>query len=117
MRYAIRTLLKSPGFSLVAIATIALGIAANTAIFSVVNGVLLRALPFPDESRIVMVTTSTTDERESNHSAGDFLLLQRSNAALAVMAGYRSEVSAVAVAAGEPAQVHPAWVPAEASAV
>ena len=99
MRYAIRTLLKTPGFSLVAITTIALGIAANTAIFSVVNGVLLRPLPFPDEARIVQVTTSTADERESNHSAGDFLDIQRSVRTLSAMAGYRVEVSAVSVSA------------------
>jgi hypothetical protein len=113
MRYAIRTLLKSPGFSLVAITTIALGIAANTAIFSVVNGVLLRPLPFPDEARIVRVTTATADERQSNHSAGDFLDVQRSVQTLGAMAGYRVEVSAVSVTAGEPAQVPTAWVTAD----
>ena len=61
-RYAIRTLIKSPGFSAIAIATIALGIAANTAIFSVVNGVLLRPLPFRDEARVVKVSTTTRNE-------------------------------------------------------
>ena len=50
MRYALRTLARRRDSSLIAIATIALGIAANTAIFSVVNGVLLRPLPFDDEA-------------------------------------------------------------------
>jgi putative ABC transport system permease protein len=113
MRYAFRTLLASPGFTVVAIATIALGIAANTAIFSVVNGVLIRPLPFRDEARIVKVTTTTRDERDSNHSAGDFLDLQRNNRTLEALAGYREDVVAAAARPGEPGQFETAWVTSE----
>jgi len=113
MRYAIRTLFKARAFSAIAIATIALGIAANTAIFSVVNGVLLRPLPFPDEARVVSVTTVTADERQGNLSAGEYLDLQRQNATLSAIAGFRSEAAAVSATAGAAVQLPTAWVTAE----
>jgi hypothetical protein len=55
LRYGIRTLLKKPGFAAIAILMLAIGIGANTAIFSVVNGVLLRPLPYRDSERVITV--------------------------------------------------------------
>jgi hypothetical protein len=60
VKYGVRVLLRQPGFSLVVIVTLALGIGANTAIFSVVNAVLLRALPYRDPSSLVAVWANNT---------------------------------------------------------
>jgi hypothetical protein len=62
LRYAVRALLKRPGFSLLVVLTLGLGIGANTAIFSTVNSLLLRDPPFADPSRLVRITSARGDE-------------------------------------------------------
>ena len=113
LRSAIRSLLKNPGFTIVALLTLAIGIGANTAIFSIVNGVLLRPLPFREPDRIVRVVTATSDEPRSNHSAGDFMDLRREQQSLQALAGYRSMLFTVSPRSGDPAPLAGAYVTAE----
>lgn len=72
LRYGARMLLKRPGFTLIAVITLALGIGANTAIFSVVYGVLLKPLPYNDAQRIVVANVSPPDFRDVKESSQSF---------------------------------------------
>src|SRR5678816_305221 len=64
MKYSVRMLRKNPGFASVVVITLALGIGANTAIFSFVNAVILNPLPFPDSDRLVVMS-------QTNHEGGE----------------------------------------------
>jgi putative ABC transport system permease protein len=95
-RFALRQLRKSPGFTLVAVLTLALGIGANTAIFSVVNAVLLRPLPFPNPDELVALGGHNTHDssrtgRLDTISFPEFFDLRSRNRSFAQLAAYRDK--------------------------
>jgi putative ABC transport system permease protein len=89
LRQALRMLRKSPGFSVVAVLTLALGIGANTAIFSVVESVLLRPLPYPDPDSLVEVWSNYLPQfSQVPNSSGEFLDFEREVTTFSAMAAY-----------------------------
>ena len=88
IRYGVRTLAKNPGFTIVAVVALALGIGANSAIFSVVNSVLLRPLPFKDPNQLVMVWDEQTHLGfpKDTPTPANFLDWQRQNSVFTGMA-------------------------------
>src|SRR4051812_26977290 len=108
-RYALRSLGKTPGFTLVALLTLALGIGANSAIFSVVNGVLLRSLPYPDPDRLVMVRETYGGGLDGSVSAPNFLDWRSRAHTVANMAASRG-VSVSLLGVGEPEEISAALV-------
>jgi putative ABC transport system permease protein len=89
--YALRQLRKSPGFALVAILTLALGIGANTAIFSVVEGVLLRPLPYRDSNQLARIWSTSNRSSSDASSYPDFTDWADQNHSFLQMAAYRPQ--------------------------
>jgi len=105
LRYGARVLAKSPGFSLIAILTLALGIGANTAIFSVVNGVLFNPLPFHQPDQLVSMFQEIPNFKNGSISYPNFTDWRRMNTTFAGMAAYRSTGFNLS-GNGEPERLH-----------
>jgi predicted permease len=105
LRYSVRQMRKSPGFATVAVLTLALGIGANTAIFSVVNGVLLNPLPYPQPERLVVLFHSKPNFANGSISYPNFLDWQRENQVFDRMVAYRESGSFALTGTAEPEAV------------
>jgi len=118
LRFAVRILSKNPSFTIIAVLTLALGIGATTAMFSVVNGVLLSALPFADPDRLVTIKNQIPKLGPTPFSvpAPDVLTYQREAKSFTDVSGYM-EVTYDLTGQGEPRKVQGARLTANVLSV
>jgi putative ABC transport system permease protein len=113
IRFGARTLLKSPGFMAVAVATLALGIGANTALFSVINAVLLRPLPYPQADRLVLLTEWSEQVPEMSFSVANFKDVRDQNTVFESLVGANGANFILTGAGGEPERLNGRQVTSE----
>jgi hypothetical protein len=103
-RYAARLLLRSPGFTLVAVAALALGIGANAAIFSVVDTLLIRPLPYADADRLAVVWEHNIprDKKDNVTSPGNFIHWRELNKSFTELAAVSMTFRTTLTGAGRP---------------
>src|SRR5438128_7989684 len=88
LRYGVRLLLKKPGFTFITVLTLALGVGACTAIFSVVDAVLFRSLPYPEAERIVQLREVSSKGGQMNVAEPNFVDLRARNQSLEAIAAF-----------------------------
>jgi predicted permease len=98
LRFAFRTLRSSPSFTAIAVLTMALGIGANTGLFSIVNGVLLNPLPYPRSEELVSIYDKAPNSQETNVTYPNFLDWQRETRTFASLAAFRQDDFSLTVA-------------------
>ena len=112
LRYAVRTLVKRPAFTTVVILTLAVGIGANSAMFSIVNSVLIRPLPYPDAERLMFIYGAFRGGDEAAISPPDFLDYRERNTVFSSMAARSFIGEAVLTGGEEPERVSAAFITA-----
>jgi predicted permease len=113
-RYALRNLRRAPGFSVVAVAALALGIGVNTTFFTIVDAICLRGLPIDEPDRVMYLGTRDAANRPGNLSYAEFDELRSRTTAFARVAGYTITVAALADNDQPPARVPGAYISAGA---
>lgn len=113
VRFALRLLRRSPGFVVATVLTLALGIGGTTAMFSIVNGVLLRPLSYPREREILLIESRADGGSGHLLAPADFLDLARDNHTFRTLAAYREGPSLLRTSTGENVRLHGAVVTAD----
>jgi predicted permease len=116
LRFGLRMLRKNPGFTAVAVLTLALGIGANTAVFTVVNGVLLRPMPFPEADRLFLVSLTPRGgpfEWQPGVADTDYPAFREQDKVFEQIASFSIGTTANLTGASDPAQIPVAYVTAE----
>jgi putative ABC transport system permease protein len=110
VRYAARKLVRTPGFTSIAVLTLALAIGATTAVFSIVNGVLLKPLPFPHPTELVAVGSLGREGRFSSMSPLDFIDYRDQSHSFEGMAAINTGTANLTAAGTQPQRLNAAWV-------
>jgi putative ABC transport system permease protein len=108
VRFEFRQLIRKPGFTVVAVLTLALGAGANALMFTVIDSVLLRPLPYPDSRRLVAITSVQAGVERASFSLPNFLDIRAQSQSFSAMAAYHQKSVSLRLPSGEP--VHSAGV-------
>jgi len=103
MKFAFRSLLKSPGFTVIALVTLALGIGVNTSMFSLIDALLFKAAPFPEPDRLVMLMRHTRQGKDNDFSQIELREIREKTTAFSALSTFARDFSAVAEP-GQPAE-------------
>jgi putative ABC transport system permease protein len=112
-RFALRALRRAPGFTAVAILTLALGAGANALMFTVIDSVLLRSLPYPDSGQLVYIDSAQADGSRGSTSLPNFQDMRSWSRSFSAVAAYQEQSASLRLPSGEP--IHSAGVAASAS--